>query len=46
LARDGTIDGIGFLNGDEQVRGGDDGRIVVVDEAGERTLALASEPRP
>ena len=46
LAPDGTIYGIELLNANEQLRGGDDGRIVVVDEAGERELALASEPRP
>ena len=46
MAPDGTIYGIEPLNANEQLRGGDDGRIVVVDEAGERTLALASAPRP
>ena len=46
LAPDGTIYGIELLNANEQLRGGDDGRIVVVDEAGERALALATEPRP
>jgi uncharacterized protein YuzE len=46
LAPDGTIYGIELLNANEQLRGGDNGRIVVVDETGERALALASEPRP
>ena len=38
MAPDGTIYGIELLNANEQLRGGDDGRIVVVDEAGEREL--------
>jgi uncharacterized protein YuzE len=48
LAPDGTIYGIELLNANEQLRAGDDGRIVVVDEAKgeERALALASEPQP
>jgi uncharacterized protein YuzE len=48
LAPDGTIYGIELLNANEQLRAGDDGRIIVVDEAKgeERALALASEPRP
>jgi uncharacterized protein YuzE len=48
LAPDGTVYGIELLNANEQLRAGDDGRIVVVDEAKgeERALALASEPRP
>ena len=48
LAPDGTIYGIELLNANEQLRAGDGGRIVVVDEANgeERALALASEPRP
>ena len=48
LAPDGTIYGIELLNAHEQLRAGDGGRIVVVDEANgeERALALASEPRP
>lgn len=47
LAPDGTVYGIEFLNANEQLRAGDDGRIVVVDqtEGEERALALASEPR-
>ena len=46
LASDGTIYGIELLNANEQLRAGDGGRIVVVDEANgeERALALASEP--
>jgi hypothetical protein len=44
LAPDGTIYGIELLNANEQLRGGDDGRIVVVDEAGERELAFAPQP--
>ena len=48
LAPDGTIYGIELLNANEQLRAGDGGRIVVVDEVNgeERALALASEPRP
>jgi uncharacterized protein YuzE len=48
LAPDGTVYGIELLNANEQLRAGDDGRIVVVDEAKgeERALALGSEPRP
>jgi uncharacterized protein YuzE len=48
LAPDGAIYGIELLNANEQLRGGDGGRIVVVDEANgkERALALASDPRP
>ncbi len=47
LAPDGTIYGIELLNANEQLRAGDGGQIVVVDEANgeERALALASEPR-
>ena len=47
LAPDGTIYGIELLNANEQLRAGDGGRIVVVDEANgdERVLALASQPR-
>jgi uncharacterized protein YuzE len=46
LAPDGTIYGIELLNANEQLRAGDGGQIVVVDEAKgeERALALASEP--
>jgi uncharacterized protein YuzE len=45
LAPDGTIYGIELLNANEQLRAGDDGRIVVVDEANgeERALELAFE---
>jgi uncharacterized protein YuzE len=48
LAPDGTVYGMELLNANEQLRAGDDGRIVVVDEANgeERALALACEPRP
>jgi uncharacterized protein YuzE len=48
LAPDGTIYGIELLNANEQLGAGDDGRIVVVDEAKgeERTLAIAGAPRP
>ena len=47
LAPDGTIYGIELLNANEQLRAGDDGPIVVVDEANgdERVLALACQPR-
>lgn len=48
LAPDGTVYGIELLNANEQLRAGDGGRIVVVEEANgeERVLALASEPGP
>jgi uncharacterized protein YuzE len=48
LAPDGTSYGIELLNANEQLRAGDGGRIVVVDEAKgeERALALAADPRP
>jgi uncharacterized protein YuzE len=47
LAPDGTIYGIELLNATEQLRAGDGGRVVVVDEAKgeERALALSAEPR-
>jgi uncharacterized protein YuzE len=46
IAPDGTVYGIELLNANEQLRAGDDGRIVGVDEAtgGERSLALAAAP--
>jgi uncharacterized protein YuzE len=46
LAPDGTIYGIELLNADEQLRGSDGGRIVVVDDekGEERVLALTVEP--
>jgi uncharacterized protein YuzE len=44
MAPDGTIYGIELLNANEQLRGGDDGRIVVVDEGGEEpALTLAPQ---
>jgi uncharacterized protein YuzE len=48
VAPDGTVYGIELLNANEQLRAGDGGHIVVVDEAKgeERTFALASDPRP
>ena len=48
LAPDGTIYGIELLNANEQLRAGDGGRIVVVDEARgeERARALAAGPSP
>jgi uncharacterized protein YuzE len=46
LAPDGTVYGIELLNANEQLRAADDGRLVVEAEGKERTLALASEPRP
>jgi uncharacterized protein YuzE len=48
LAPDGTIYGIELLNANEQLRAGDGGRIVVVDEAKgeERALPLAADPAP
>jgi uncharacterized protein YuzE len=47
LAPDGKIYGIELLNANEQLRGGDGGRLVVVDEAegDERELELVSGPR-
>ncbi len=47
LAPDGTIYGIELLNANEQLRGGEGGRLVVVDEAEgeERELELLSGPR-
>ena len=33
LAPDGTVAGIEFLNANEQLRAGDDGQLVVADEA-------------
>ena len=45
LAPDGTVYGIELLNANEQLRAGDQGRLVVVDQAGEeRTLDLAGVP--
>ena len=44
MAPDGTIYGIELLNANEHLRGGDDGRIVVVDEGGEEpALTLAPQ---
>ena len=47
LAPDGTVYGIELLNANEQLRAGDGGRVVVVDEVKgeERALALAA-PQP
>jgi uncharacterized protein YuzE len=46
LAPDGTVYGIELLNANEQLRAGDDGRLVVVEAEGkERVITLASEPR-
>jgi uncharacterized protein YuzE len=47
LAPDGTVYGIELLNANEQLRAGDDGRLVVVEAEGkERSLALASGSHP
>jgi uncharacterized protein YuzE len=46
LAPDGTVYGIELLNANEQLRAGDDGRLVVEAEGKEHSLALASEVRP
>jgi uncharacterized protein YuzE len=46
LAPDGTVYGIELLNANEQLRAGDDGRLVVEAEGKERSLALALEVRP
>jgi uncharacterized protein YuzE len=46
LAPDGTVYGVELLNANEQLRAGDDGRLVVVEAEGkERVITLASEPR-
>jgi uncharacterized protein YuzE len=45
LAPDGTVYGIELLNANEQLRAGDDGRLVVEAEGKERVITLASEPR-
>lgn len=42
LAPDGTVYGIELLNANEQLRAGDDGRLVVVDEAGVRNACSCS----
>ena len=34
LAPDGTVYGIELLNANEQLRGADDGRLIVIDELG------------
>jgi uncharacterized protein YuzE len=45
LAPDGTVYGIELLNANEQLRGGDEGRLVVVETEGkERALTLPSTP--
>ena len=44
LAPDGRIYGIELLNANEQLQGGDDGRIVVMDEAKGEEQALALRP--
>jgi uncharacterized protein YuzE len=41
LAPDDTVYGIELLNANEQLRAGDDGRLVVEAEGRERSLALA-----
>jgi uncharacterized protein YuzE len=47
LAPDGTVYGIELLNATEQLRAGDDGRLVVVEAEGKRrSLALALGARP
>jgi uncharacterized protein YuzE len=46
LAPDGTVYGIELLNANEQLRAGDEGRLVVEAEGKERSLALASEQHP
>lgn len=45
LAPDGTVHGIELLNANEQLRGSDGGRLVVVEAEGkERALTLPSAP--
>lgn len=46
LAPDGTVYGIELLNANEQLRAGDDGRLVVEAEGKERSLALAAKAGP
>ena len=46
LAPDGTVYGIELLNANEQLRAGDDGRLVVEAEGKERSLALAAQAGP
>ncbi len=36
LAPDGTVYGIELLNANEQLRAGDDGKLIIVDELGRR----------
>lgn len=46
IAPDGSIDGIELLNTNEQLHAADDGRLVVVDAAGdERSLDLVEAGR-
>lgn len=44
IAPDGSVYGIELLNANEQLRAGDDGRLVIVNEAAgdERSVALTS----
>lgn len=46
LAPDGTVYGIELLNANEQLRAGDEGRLVIEAEGKKRWLALASEQHP
>jgi uncharacterized protein YuzE len=46
IAPDGTVYGIELLNANEQLRAGDDGRIVMVDQATGEARALALAPGP
>jgi uncharacterized protein YuzE len=43
IAPDGTIYGIELLNANEQLRGDEDGRLVVVNEAAGKTKNIALE---
>ncbi len=45
LAADGSVCGIEFLNANEQLVSGDDGKFVVIDEAGGTKRELAIQPR-
>jgi uncharacterized protein YuzE len=43
IAPDGTVYGIELLNANEQLRGDDDGKLVVVNEAAGKTKNIALE---
>ena len=41
LARDGTVFGIALLNANAQLRGADDGRLIVIDELAGRRVEVS-----